>query len=134
LSNSLASELEPEQILRALRDPFVSKGLALMHRRTSDPWTVETLGRAVGLSRAACAKRVTELCGEPPLSYLTNLRLNRVWLLLRRSHVTVSEACELIGYSNQSAFARAFKRHFGYAPGAVGSIEYTRHDRASEPS
>jgi hypothetical protein len=35
------------------RDPVVSRALALLHARLRDRWTVDRLGREVGLSRSA---------------------------------------------------------------------------------
>jgi hypothetical protein len=46
--------------LAGLRDRFVGKALALLHARPAHPWTVDELGRQVGLSRSALAQRFAE--------------------------------------------------------------------------
>jgi AraC-like DNA-binding protein len=54
-----------------------------MHQRPEEPWTVARLADEVGLSRSAFAARFAELVGEPPLGYLTRLRMQRASVLLR---------------------------------------------------
>ena len=41
--------------LAGLSDPYVGRALALLHRDITHPWTVDELGRHVGLSRSALA-------------------------------------------------------------------------------
>src|SRR5690606_17631061 len=58
-----------------LRDPQVSRALALIHGDPGRAWTVDDLGREAGLSRSALAERFAALIGEPPMQYLTRWRL-----------------------------------------------------------
>ena len=50
--------------LAGLRDTYVARALALLHRDIARPWTVEELGGEVGLSRSALADRFIRL---PPM-------------------------------------------------------------------
>src|SRR4029450_14023509 len=61
--------------LAGLRDPYVARALALLHRDMNRSWTVDELGRHVGLSRSALAERFTHLVGVGPMEYLANLTL-----------------------------------------------------------
>src|SRR5262249_42710233 len=47
--------------LAGLRDPAVSRALALIHARPSFSWTIEGLARQCGASRTVLAERFTEL-------------------------------------------------------------------------
>lgn len=58
--------------LAGLRDPFVGRALAALHRSPARDWTLEALAREVGLSRSALAERFTQFVGHPPMQYLTN--------------------------------------------------------------
>src|SRR6266851_6088474 len=58
--------------LRAIFDPKIGVALKAMHEKVENPWTVETLAVAAGMSRSAFALRFKELLGETPLEYLTN--------------------------------------------------------------
>ena len=63
--------------LGALRDPSTAAALGAMHHRAEAPWTVASLAKEVGLSRSVFAARFTQLVGEPPLGYLTRLRMQK---------------------------------------------------------
>ncbi len=103
--------------LGALRDPQIRKALALIHDSPQAPWTVESLARSVAMSRAAFAKRFTELVGEPPLAYVTRWRMDLAAKLLRESMEPVSRIAGRVGYISETAFAKAFRRRRNVAPG-----------------
>ncbi len=96
--------------LAALKDPQLSKGLALMHSKLNFPWTVDDLGREVGLSRSALADRFVQLIGIPPIQYLTNWRMQVAAQNLRNSIQSIQQIAEQVGYDSEAAFSRAFKR------------------------
>ncbi len=81
------------------------------------PWTVAELGATGGLSRAAFARRFTALVGEPPLTYLTWWRMTTAGRLLRHDDLSLREVAGRTGYTSEFAFAKAFKREHGMAPG-----------------
>lgn len=101
----------------ALRDPAIAAALVGIHDAPQRPWTVESLGAESGLSRAAFARRFTALVGQPPLAYLTWWRMTTAARLLRRSDVPLSAIAQKVGYTSEFAFANAFKREYGIAPG-----------------
>ncbi|MFI6538287.1 AraC family transcriptional regulator [Nonomuraea sp. NPDC050547] len=102
---------------RALTDPSIRAALDAIHRDPAAPWTVESLGREAGLSRAAFSRRFTQLVGQPPLGYLTWWRLSTAAHLLRESDAPLGEISARVGYGSEFAFANAFKREYGLAPG-----------------
>ena len=102
--------------LAGLRDTFVSRALALLHGKPARPWTVEELGKQVGLSRSALAERFTYYIGQPPMQYLTQWRLNMAAHSLRTTGRPVAAIAEEVGYDSEAAFNRAFKREFGVPP------------------
>jgi AraC-like DNA-binding protein len=102
--------------LAAARDPEVGKTLALLHRKPAEPWTIATLAREVGISRAVLASRFRRYMGEPPIAYLTRWRLQLGARLLKSSSRSVAEIAEEVGYESEAAFNRAFKREFEVPP------------------
>jgi len=102
--------------LAGLRDPFVGRGLALLHARPGHPWAADELAREVGLSRSAFAERFTGLIGEPPMRYLTLWRLQCAAQRLRDGRMPLSRIAFEVGYESEAAFNRAFKREFGVPP------------------
>lgn len=105
-------------ILKVLFDPQLLKVLQLVHQDPGRPWTVASMARAAGMSRTAFAVRFTRLGGITPLAYVTKWRMATAEELLEKG-CTLGEVSARIGYESEAAFARAFKRHSGNAPGAV---------------
>ncbi|MFC0601325.1 AraC family transcriptional regulator [Streptomyces palmae] len=101
----------------ALHDPAVADALRAIHQDPAHPWTVESLGRAGGLSRAAFARRFATLVGQPPLAYLTWWRMTLAARLLRDSELPLRTVAQRAGYVSEFAFAKAFKRQYGMPPG-----------------
>ena len=69
------------------------------------------------MSRAAFARRFSAMTGRPPLAYLTWWRMVLAGRLLRSSDASLDAVAGQVGYTSEFAFAKAFKRHFGVAPG-----------------
>ncbi|MDC0682737.1 MULTISPECIES: AraC family transcriptional regulator [Sorangium] len=113
--------------LPALKDAALSRALASMHADPAAPWTVETLAREAGLSRAAFARRFTAELGEPPLGYLTRWRMGLASRILLQSEASLAEVARRVGYESEFAFSRAFKRSRGVAPASF------RRSRAEAP-
>lgn len=110
---------------RAQSDPIVGSALKLLHNAPAHPWTVATLAREVGVSRAALARRFTALVGEPPMAFLTTWRLTLAADLLREPGATVGSVAPQVGYSSPFALSAAFKRVRGVSPAehrAAGAV------------
>ena len=101
----------------ALLDPGIGGALAALHADPARRWTVRDLSATVGLSRSAFAERFTALVGSPPLTYLTWWRMTLAERRLRDSRDPLEVIGREIGYVSEYAFAKAFKREFGLAPG-----------------
>jgi AraC-like DNA-binding protein len=112
--------LPPEQAgwLAGLRDPFVGKALSLMHARPGHNWTIEELGKDVGLSRSVLAERFADLVGMPPMQYLANWRMQIAARHLSNGNTTMATIAAEIGYGSEAAFSRAFKKTVGVPPSA----------------
>ncbi|QNE73817.1 helix-turn-helix domain-containing protein [Streptomyces finlayi] len=100
----------------ALGDPVVGQALRLLQNDPARPWTVAALAAGAGVSRAALARRFTELVGEPPMAYLTGWRFALAADLLRGTDSTVEAVARKVGYSGSFAFSAAFKRVRGMSP------------------
>jgi len=101
---------------RAHSDPVVGRALRMLHNNPAHPWTVATLAAATGVSRAALARRFTELVGEPPMTFLTGWRLALAADLLREPDATVGAVARQVGYGSPFALSTAFKRVRGISP------------------
>jgi AraC-like DNA-binding protein len=87
-----------------------------MQEQPAKAWTVARLGTETGLSRAAFARRFTELVGEPPMAYLTSWRMSLAADLLTEPEATVAAVARQVGYGTPFAFSTAFKRAHRVSP------------------
>jgi AraC-like DNA-binding protein len=120
--------------LGALREPSISRALALLHRHPERPWSVESLGKAVGMSRSRFAERFRQVVGEPPLAYLAAWRMHRARALLRDGARRMGGIARALGYGSEAAFSTAFKRETGRTPGEYRRAARLRPASAEAPS
>lgn len=101
----------------ALADRGISAALDAIHCEPERPWTVQSLASVAGMSRAAFSRRFSALVGQPPLNYLTWLRMTTAARMLRETDLPIGEVAARVGYGSEFAFANAFKREHGMPPG-----------------
>ena len=101
---------------RAQGDEIVGPALNCIYDDPARRWTVASLASEVGVSRAALARRFTELVGDPPMTFLTEWRLSLAADLLREPGATLGSVAHQVGYSSPYALSTAFKRSRGISP------------------
>jgi AraC-like DNA-binding protein len=109
-------EAEAPGWYRAYADPVVGPALRLMHNAPERPWSVAELARASGASRAALARRFTELVGQPPIRFLAEWRIALAADLLLEPGATIGSVAPRVGYGSPFALSAAFKRLRGVSP------------------
>jgi transcriptional regulator GlxA family with amidase domain len=102
--------------IAGLNDRYVGRTLALVHGRPAERWTVEKLGKQVGLSRSALAERFVLVMGEPIFAFLTRWRLRMAGEFLLTTGRSIATIAHEAGYESAGAFSVAFKREFGKPP------------------
>jgi AraC-like DNA-binding protein len=101
---------------RAYSDPVVGKALRLIHNDPAHQWSVAALASEVGISRAAFARRFSDMVGEPPMTFLTDWRLSLAADLLLEPDATIGSVAYQVGYGSPFALSAAFKRVRGISP------------------
>lgn len=99
-------------------DMHVARAVAAMKSDPKRRWTVASLGRIAGLSRAALARRFTTTLGISPYRWLATHRLRLAEEQLASTDAPLALIAQDVGYGCEFAFAKAFKRFYGIAPGA----------------
>lgn len=113
---------------RALGDVKVAPAIRLIHGKPGSTWDLATLARECAMSRTAFASRFKEMAGMTPMAYLTHWRMCLAQQALRESDTPVAAIAHSVGYSSESAFSNAFKKHSGAAPQL-----YRKAGRSSAP-
>ena len=120
----------------AFLHPRIGRAVRALHLDPTQKWTVASLAREAAMSRSTFAALFSRLVGEPPLAYLTRLRMQRAVELLREGE-NPGEVAFGVGYSSVGAFGKAFKRFLGVSPGAYGmatAAARAQSERARRPS
>jgi AraC-like DNA-binding protein len=102
--------------IAAVRDRDIGRVLAAIHLEPHREWTVEILARMMGASRSGFAERFTGIVGQPPLKYVTEVRMHQARQWLSRDRLKISVVASRLGYESEAAFSRAFKRVIGAPP------------------
>ena len=102
--------------LLAMKDPHLSKALAMMHDKPNHSWTTNDLANEAGMSRSRFTERFRETVGVPPLTYLTKYRLRIAAHHLRLQKSSIAQISEMVGYASNSTFSQAFKREYDMSP------------------
>ena len=80
--------------------------------------TTESLAREIGLSERHLRRQFTEVYGQTPRRYLTEVRMRRAADLLRTTRLGVEQIAQAVGYARMTTFDRIFKRAFRLSPSA----------------
>lgn len=97
----------------------VDAACRVLEASMDNPPSLEALAAQVGMSATRFKQSFSRIRGEPPFTYLRNLRLERAMCLLRYEGMRVTEAALEVGYNNFSHFAKIFEARFGLVPSRV---------------
>jgi len=111
----------------AVPDPGIARIVKLLRSRPQGQWSVAAMAQSAGMSRTSFNARFRAVLGQPPMAYLTELRLRRAAGYLATTTKSVREIAHMVGYGNEASFSKAFRGLFGRPPG-----EY-RHKRLAAP-
>ncbi|WCN13485.1 helix-turn-helix domain-containing protein [Marinomonas mediterranea] len=114
--------------LKGFSDPRIAKALTCIHRDPGNKWSVETLGKATGMSRSVFSKRFTEVMGESPMDYVCAWRMHLARLALETTDTTVTALAQQLGYQSEAAFRTAFRKMTGQSP-----KEYSKSNASNLP-
>src|SRR5712691_2385020 len=98
----------------------------MIRARPEARWSVDAMAQTAGMSRTSFNARFRAAAGQPPMTYLTELRLRRAAGYLSTTTKNMRQVAHLVGYDNEASFSKAFSRLFGRPPG-----EYRRERLAS---
>jgi AraC-like DNA-binding protein len=117
---------------QATFDACLGPVMRLVHASPNRDWTVHSMARESGLSRSAFADRFRTVVGQPPLQYVTEIRMQKAAELLELTDIPVKRIAAQVGYESVSAFSSAFKRRFGVPPISLRQSAATLSDAPAE--
>jgi YesN/AraC family two-component response regulator len=96
---------------------FIENAVRCVEENVSSPdFSVEDLGRELGISRAYVFKKILALTGKTPLELIRSIRLQHAAQLLEKSQLSVREIAYKVGFNNPKYFTKYFKEQFNILP------------------
>jgi AraC-like DNA-binding protein len=89
----------------------------------------ETLAREAGLSVSRFYHKFKEIIGIAPRVYIRRFRIREARHLLLHTDLSIAEAGEMVGWTDQFHFSRSFKKATGFSP-----LQYRRQYRQGADS
>ncbi|MFI4912820.1 MAG: AraC family transcriptional regulator [Sedimentisphaeraceae bacterium JB056] len=80
------------------------------------PWQVEDLAERMEISAVQFHRLHVKYFSCTPISFLTDLRMNKARHILRTTDLNLQEVAVMVGYDSAFSFSRAFKKHNDISP------------------
>ena len=108
------AELIPHHVSH--HDPLILKAEKWMRAHLRTDIAVADIARHVAVSARTLVRRFKEHTGESPYAYLQRLRLEASKALLASTNYRIEQIPARVGYQDESAFRRLFKKNVGVSP------------------
>jgi len=108
-------------LLGEKNDGILSRALDIIDRKLFLTLTLDELARDLDVGVSLVQKTFQKELGISPMALIADMRLEHAASFLERGDWTPSELAHICGYSELSAFSRAFKRKFGVSPKAFAA-------------
>jgi AraC-like DNA-binding protein len=82
----------------------------------SSKWTLDAMAAETGLKRTQASEMFKYVMGEPPLKYLTTLRISKAARLLESTTSSITDIAYQCGFSSSQHFTTVFKKKIGQTP------------------
>lgn len=97
----------------AMSDEHVARAEAWARERLVEPFAIDDLAAAVGLSPRTFARRVARATGLSPVQLVQRLRVEQAVDALETTRLPFDEIARRVGYSDPSTLRRIMKRNLG---------------------
>ncbi len=92
---------------------------AMLQRYSETGLSLNEIAREACLSPYHLIRVFKTLSGATPMQFLAIIRMDAALRLLQETAMSMSEIANTVGYSDRTAFFKAFRKHYGHAPSAV---------------
>jgi AraC-like DNA-binding protein len=119
VSALLVDSIGRKFIDRTGRTAPILRALAIIEARYAEPLTVAALARQAGMGVSRFHEAFRRETGETPAERLAATRLDRAEDLLRETRLSIAEVALAVGFSDQTALTRSFRRRRDATPAAL---------------
>lgn len=95
---------------------YVKHAMEYMAYHYREKIRINELADYIGVNRSYLTSSFKKAIGCSPQEYLVNLRMEKAKAMLRNSNMQINGIAAAVGYTDQLAFSKIFKQHFGVSP------------------
>ena len=114
--NSQISKNNAQEEYRQETAEYIKSAIAYITQNYSQNIKINDLADYVGVNRSYLASSFKKATGYSPKEYLLSLRMEKAKSLLTKTNYSIGQIAAEVGYTDQLAFSRMFKRRFGESP------------------
>ncbi|QMU28145.1 hybrid sensor histidine kinase/response regulator transcription factor [Adhaeribacter radiodurans] len=110
--------VQPKDIaITSADERFLTRAMVLLEQHIGEvDFSVERLGKEIGMSRMQLYRKLQALTGQSPSDFIKTMRLQYAAQLLVKNSGTVSEISYQVGFSSHSYFSKCFAEQYGRTP------------------
>jgi len=105
------------------QDEDLAHVLQMMETHVEEPIRISTLAERAALSQRSLERKCRHAFGRTPAQVYLDVRLERARQILRHSDLTVRNIAVSCGFTSVPYFCRAYKAHYGIAPGGDRKLD-----------
>ncbi len=98
-------------------DAFLNEAERIV-RQSDSSFSAQELARALSTSERTLHRKLKQVSGESPKTFIDRIRVETARMLLETSAKPVKELASSAGFADEASFRRAFRRFAGMAPSA----------------
>lgn len=102
----------------------LEKMLNYLNMHFTEVISLQDLADQVHLSREVCCRLFKKMTGKTITGYLEEYRVNKSFSLVQSGQYSMTQITEMVGFSNPSRFASAFRKRFGCNPGEYHFVKH----------
>lgn len=102
----------------------LEKMLNYLNMHFTEVISLQDMADQVHLSREVCCRLFKKMTGKTITGYLEEYRVNKSFSLVQSGQYSMTQITEMVGFSNPSRFASAFRKRFGCNPGEYHSVKH----------
>lgn len=95
---------------------YIEKSVEYINKHYTEDIKIQDIADYLSLHRSYLCKLFKKVIGKSPQEYLICFKINKSIELLEKTDLSINEISNLIGYCDQIAFSKTFKRTLGVSP------------------
>lgn len=108
-------------------DPFLILAEQKVRQNINQPLSTVELASLLAVSERTLHRRLKNLTGEAPKSFMDRVRMDMAKTLLQTSNQQINSIASIFGYSDEAVFRRLFRKQIGMSPSEYRRWQEQRH-------